>query len=238
MLQQAAKTPPPLETLSAPPSDQPLTDAVKVSCFVRLADPDRRSDMLPRTQIRRGELVTVELTPREIAAIADLGAETGIAAIETGEPLALPHPVVTPRAVTEPPSRVPKSVLTAGSVVPDRSHRARRSHRDRRRRRLRFRAPGLPDDRRNTEDPLREHLGPGRAEGIAAGAAAGAIQRRRGNHRRANEPRARMEPHAQGGRHGSAAPVVAASRRARARTWRASLPAARASVRKPRSRAS
>ena len=118
MLQQAAKTPAPLETLSAPPSDQPLTDAVKVSCFVRLADPDRRSDMLPRTQIRRGDLVTVELTPREIAEIADLGAETGIAAIETGEPLALPHPVVTPRAVTEPPSRVPKSVLTAGPVVP------------------------------------------------------------------------------------------------------------------------
>ena len=118
MLQQATKTPAPFETLSAPPSDQPLTDAVKVSCFVRLADPDRRSDMLPRTQIRRGELVTVELTPREIAEIADRGAETGIAAIETGEPLALPIPVVTPRAVTEPPSRVPKSVLTVGPVVP------------------------------------------------------------------------------------------------------------------------
>src|SRR5687768_10801212 len=115
MLQQAAKTPAPLETLSAPPSDQPLTDAVKVSCFVRLADPDRRSDMLPQTQVRRGELVTVDLTPREIADLTDLGAESGIAAIETGEPLALPHPVVTPRAVTEPPSRVPKSV---GPVVP------------------------------------------------------------------------------------------------------------------------
>jgi hypothetical protein len=119
MVQEAAKTPAPLETLYyAPPSDQPLTDAVKVSCFVRLADPDRLSDMLPRTQIRRGELVTVDLTPREIAEIADLGAETGIAAIETGEPLALPHPVVTPRAVMEPPSRVPKSVLTVGPVVP------------------------------------------------------------------------------------------------------------------------
>ena len=41
MLQQAAKTPTPLETLSAPSSDEPSTDAVKVSCFVRLADPDR-----------------------------------------------------------------------------------------------------------------------------------------------------------------------------------------------------
>ena len=109
MLQQAAKKPAALETVSAPPSDQPLTDAVKVSCFVRLADPARPSEMLPSTQVRRGELVTVELTPREIEAIADLGPETGIAAIETGEPLALPHPVVTPRAVTEPPSRVPKS---------------------------------------------------------------------------------------------------------------------------------
>src|SRR5688572_5389049 len=118
MLQQAAKKPAALETVSAPPSDQPLTDAVKVSCFVRLADPARPSEMLPSTQVRRGELVTVELTPREIEAIADLGPETGIAAIETGEPLALPHPVVTPRAVTEPPSRVPKSVLTVGPVVP------------------------------------------------------------------------------------------------------------------------
>ncbi|HET7698430.1 MAG TPA: S8 family serine peptidase, partial [Vicinamibacterales bacterium] len=117
MLQRAAKAPGPLETMLAPPSDQPLTDAVKVSCFVRLADPARPSDMLPSTQVRRGELVTVELTPREIEAIADLGPETGIAAIETGEPLALPHPVVTPRAVTEPPSRVPNSVVTAGPVV-------------------------------------------------------------------------------------------------------------------------
>ena len=46
MLQQAvgAGT---AETLAAPASDQPLTDEVKLSCFVRLADPDCRSDVFP-----------------------------------------------------------------------------------------------------------------------------------------------------------------------------------------------
>jgi subtilisin family serine protease len=121
MLQQAVKQPTPKEALAAPPSDQPLTDAVKVSCFVRLADPDARSNVLPGNPIRRGDLLTAELTPRDIADIVNLGPESGIASIETGEPLSLPKPVITPRGVKEPPSRVPKSIAGHAAVPLDRN---------------------------------------------------------------------------------------------------------------------
>jgi subtilisin family serine protease len=122
MLQQAVKKPRRREPLPAPAPDQPPADAVKVSCFVRLVDPEDDREPLPGGGTRRGDLLTAELTPRQIEEIADLGPESGIAAIETGEPLALPHPVVTPRGVTEPPSRAPASAASGrGPVSLDRT---------------------------------------------------------------------------------------------------------------------
>jgi subtilisin family serine protease len=101
-----------------PPSDQPLADTVKVSCFVRLSEPDAPGALAGRARVRRGDLVTAELTPREIAELANRAAESGIASIETGEPLSLPNPVVTRGTVTEPKSRLPKSLASEAAAAP------------------------------------------------------------------------------------------------------------------------
>ena len=85
---------------------------MKLSCFIRLADPDYRSDVFPGNAIRRGDLLTAGLTPREIADI-NLAPESGIASIETGEPLSLPNPVISAGGVKEPPSRVPRRLPSA-----------------------------------------------------------------------------------------------------------------------------
>ena len=116
MLQQAVARPATKEALTAPPPDQPLTDSVKLSCFIRLADPDYRSDVFPGNAIRRGDLLTADLTPREIADI-NLAPESGIASIETGEPLSLPNPVISAGGVKEPPSRVPKTIASGAAAV-------------------------------------------------------------------------------------------------------------------------
>ena len=108
MLRQAVSKPAHAGKLAAPPSDQPLTIAVKVSCFVRLTGPHTHVDTLPGNPIQRGDLLTVELTPREIEEIANRGPASGIAYVEAGEPLSMPRPVVTPRRVSEPSSRAPK----------------------------------------------------------------------------------------------------------------------------------
>ena len=114
-LQQATREPSSREA-PAPPSDQPLTDKVKLSCFVRLAEPDRVRDVLPGNPIRRGDLITAKLTPREIAEI-DL-AQSGIASIETGEPLSLPNPLISTGGLKEPRSRVPKSIASGAAGAP------------------------------------------------------------------------------------------------------------------------
>jgi subtilisin family serine protease len=110
MLQQAVKKPDVKEPPAAPPHDQPLPDTVKVSCFVRLTDPDAAAQVLPGNAIRRGDLVTAELTPREIEDIVNDPAARGIASIESGEPLSLPNPVISRRPLKEPASRVPTSI--------------------------------------------------------------------------------------------------------------------------------
>lgn len=105
-LKQAVSEPAKAGALSKPPSKQPSTDDVKVSCFVRLAGADAHPRGLPGKPVRRGDLMTAQMSPREIETVANRGADSGIAYIEMGEPLSVPHPVVTPRRVSEPPSRV------------------------------------------------------------------------------------------------------------------------------------
>jgi subtilisin family serine protease len=108
MLQQAVSRPEDADTvLRKPPSSKPSIDDVKVSCFVRLATPETRPGPLPGKPHRRGDLVTTQLTPKQIARIANRGPATGISYIEMGEPLSLPHAAVTARRVSEPKSRVP-----------------------------------------------------------------------------------------------------------------------------------
>jgi hypothetical protein len=65
--------------LPRPPKDQPPTADVRVSCFIRLSDPGLLLPRLGPGTIRRGELVTAELTPREIEALADRSLDDGIA---------------------------------------------------------------------------------------------------------------------------------------------------------------
>lgn len=127
MLQQARSGRPLRGELPAPPPGQPATDAVRVSCFVRLASADVAPANVPGRPVQRGDLMTVELSPLEIEELANRGAETGIAYIETGEPLALPHPAVVPRRGQDPPEpRVPElgesaiPAVRTGSSPPDR----------------------------------------------------------------------------------------------------------------------
>ena len=106
-LQHAVSAPERAGTLERPPSGQPATDDVKISCFVRLAGQrgaPRRS--LGKT-FQRGDLLTAQLSPREIEGLANRSLESGVAYIEMGEPLSMPRPVVTPRHVDEPGPRVP-----------------------------------------------------------------------------------------------------------------------------------
>ncbi len=105
-LQQAVSKPAKTGALPKPPSKQPSTDDVKVSCFVRLDGADAHLGGLPGKPMQRGALVTAQMSPREIEDLANRGADSGIAYIEMGEPLSVPHPVVTPRRVSEPPIRI------------------------------------------------------------------------------------------------------------------------------------
>jgi subtilisin family serine protease len=90
-----------------PPSNKPSIDAVRVSCFVRLATPESKPGPLPGTPQRRGDLVTTQLTPKQIERMANRGSKTGVSYIEMGEPLSLPRATVTARRVEEPKSRAP-----------------------------------------------------------------------------------------------------------------------------------
>src|SRR5262245_64550284 len=101
--------------LKKPPSGRPLINVVRASCFVRLATPETRLDRLPGKPHRRGDLVTAQLSPRQIAQIANRGAASGITYIEMGEPLALPHAAITPRLTTAPANRAPK--LSGSKIV-------------------------------------------------------------------------------------------------------------------------
>src|SRR5262245_65858026 len=101
--------------LKKPPSGRPLLDVVRASCFVRLASPETELDRLPGKPHRRGDLVTAQLSPRQIAQIANRGAESEISYIEIGEPLALPHAAITARQVKAPRSRAPR--LGTGKIV-------------------------------------------------------------------------------------------------------------------------
>lgn len=116
MLQQAVSEPKKVDALAKPPSDQQTTDTVKVSCFVRLAGPETKLQKLPGKTVQRGDLVTVQMSPREIEKVANRGPASGIAYIDMGEPLSLPHAVLTARRVSEPPSRAPE--LTEPSPPP------------------------------------------------------------------------------------------------------------------------
>jgi subtilisin family serine protease len=100
----AVKAPARAAPLAQPPSGQPATNAVKVSCFVRLTSAD--APRLPGETRRRGDLATAELTPREVEALANRGPGSGIAYIEAGEPLSLSKPSVTARHVAEPAPRL------------------------------------------------------------------------------------------------------------------------------------
>jgi subtilisin family serine protease len=113
VLQQAVE-PRKVGALAKPPSGQPATDAVRVSCFVRLSRPDTKLRGLPGRPIKRGDQVTAQLSPKEIEGVANRGPATGIVYIEMGEPLSLPHAVVTPRRPSEPSGRAldPTSVLS------------------------------------------------------------------------------------------------------------------------------
>ena len=72
-LQQAVRKPDTGRTLPTPPSRQPSTDAVKVSCFVRLAGAEATRPRLPGKTIQRGDLVTAQLSPRELETIVNRG---------------------------------------------------------------------------------------------------------------------------------------------------------------------
>ena len=104
-LQQAVKRPRDAEPLPKPPSGQPFTDAVRVSCFVRLAGPEAAPVQLPGNTYRRGNLITAQLSPREIEEVLNQGPASGISYVEMGEPLSLPHPVMSARTAAEPARR-------------------------------------------------------------------------------------------------------------------------------------
>ena len=116
-LQQAVSEPAKAGALPKPPSKQPSTDDVKVSCFVRLDGADAHLGGLPGKTLRRDPLVTAQMSPREIEEVANRGADSGIAYIEMGEPLSVPHPVVTPRRVSEPRYASPHSRTSAPHEV-------------------------------------------------------------------------------------------------------------------------
>ena len=175
MLQQAVKRPKDAGPLPKPPSDQPSTDAVQASCFIRLASPETARVKLPGKTFRRDHLVTAQLSPREIEEVLNQGPGSGISYIEMGEPLSLPHPVVSPRRVEEPKRRAaaPSDPYAAPPVLIgivdvggfDFAH---------------------PDFLVNGDDAFRAHLGSGAARWFACGTSSGAIRLRRGVHSRAH----------------------------------------------------
>ena len=106
-IRQASRTVAQVAKPKAPPSKQPLTDGALVSCFVQLARPDLKVSTLPGVTSQSGDLLTAELTPRQIEQISNRTTASEVAYIETGEPLSAPHPMITRRKVREPSSREP-----------------------------------------------------------------------------------------------------------------------------------
>ena len=104
-LQQAVSRAQDAGPLPQPPPDQPPTDAIRVSCFVRLAGPEVPDIALPGPTMRRGHLVTAQLSPREIEELLNQGPDTGVAYVEMGEPLSQPKPIATGRPAAEPAPR-------------------------------------------------------------------------------------------------------------------------------------
>jgi subtilisin family serine protease len=106
-LAQAAQRPTPAVRRRKPRSGQPTTDAVTVSCFLRLSGPEAQSPPAGITA-RKGDLLTARLSPRAIERLLNRGPGSGIAYVEAGEPLALPQPIATGRYARRPESRASK----------------------------------------------------------------------------------------------------------------------------------
>lgn len=102
-----ASSEPPRRRLTKPPAQTRATDAVTVNCFITLAAQETARGRVPGSIVQRGDLVTAQLTPREIESLATRAPGIGISYIEMGEPLSHPRPVVAPRIVSPPPSRPP-----------------------------------------------------------------------------------------------------------------------------------
>ena len=103
-LQQAVRKPDTGRTLPTPPSRQPV-DRRGESQLLRPAGRSRGArPRLPGKTIQRGDLVTAQLSPREIETIVNRGPASGIAYIEMGEPLAAAASGRDAR-VTSPPLR-------------------------------------------------------------------------------------------------------------------------------------
>lgn len=116
-LQQARREPKQAGELPKPPSDQPSAEKVKVNCFIRLASAESMPEGVPGLLVRRGDMATATLTPRQIEEIANRGAESGIAYIETGDPLSLSQPAITARRVDAPPSRMPAGAAAIAAAA-------------------------------------------------------------------------------------------------------------------------
>jgi len=95
MLEQAVSKPSQAKPLQKPPS-HPTSDQVRVACFVQLASPNAPPPKILENAKRSGDLITALLTPTEIEKLVN-ARDTGIAYVEMGEPLSVPHAVVTPR---------------------------------------------------------------------------------------------------------------------------------------------
>jgi subtilisin family serine protease len=104
MMQRAVSRPEQIGELQQPPSKQPTTEAVHVACFVQLASPHTPADDIPHSA-RRGDLLTVLVTPRELEELTNRGVDKGISYIEMGEPLSAPHAEVSPRHLSAPDAR-------------------------------------------------------------------------------------------------------------------------------------
>jgi subtilisin family serine protease len=89
--------------LGKPPSG-PRSDRVQVACFVQLRSPDTTPPARIAHEQRRGELMTALLTPMELVELTNQR-DSGVAYIEMGEPLSVPHAAVTPRIDGPPAAR-------------------------------------------------------------------------------------------------------------------------------------
>lgn len=103
MLQQAVSRPTETKKRLEQPPSNPVSDQVRVACFVQLASPDAPKPKMLEHEEQRGDLITALLTPTQIETLINTR-DTGIAYIEMGEPLSVPHAAITPR-VDQAPSR-------------------------------------------------------------------------------------------------------------------------------------